>query len=255
VARLKPVSYEDRLTLVEHLTELRGRVVVSALAFGAAFALCFWQSHEIIEVLNDPLGNRPLVTLSPTEPFLTTIKVSAYAALLIALPVLLFQAYAFLLPAFSPTERRVALPLLLMVPVLFVAGAAFAYFVILPPAIAFLLGFNADEFTVQLRASEYYGFALMLLIALGVCFQIPVGILAATRLGITTPERLGRNRRYAVLVIAVVAMVATPSQDPATMLLTMAPLLVLFELSILLAKAFGRPSPEARERLASAEGS
>lgn len=254
MARLKPVEHDARLSVIEHLDELRSRVVVALLALGVAFGLCAWQSDTIIEILNRPLDGREPVTLSPTEPFLTTITLSLYAAILIALPVILYQIYAFVLPAFSPSERRVALPLLLMVPFLFVGGVAFCYFVVLPPALDFLLGFNADEFDTQLRAREYYGFAMLTMISLGILFQVPIGVLAATRLGVVTVDQLRQNRRYAILGIAVLAALL-PTIDPITMLLEMVPLVILYEVSILLAAAFGRPSPEASERVASAEGS
>lgn len=252
--KLKPVTYEDRLSVVDHLDELRTRIIVSLVAFGAAFALCFWQNHLLLELLNEPLGDEEPLTLGVAEPFTTTLTVSAYAAIVLALPVVLYQLYAFVLPAFSPSERRVAVPLLLMVPFLFLAGVVFGYYVVLPKAVEFLQSFNADEFTTQVRAREYYGFVSLALISLGVLFQVPVGILAATRLGVTTPEGLRRNRRYAVLVIAVLAMLL-PTVDPVTMIIEMVPLIVLYELSILLAAAFGRPSADRSGQVASAEGS
>jgi sec-independent protein translocase protein TatC len=234
MARFRPVSHEDRLTLVEHLDELRTRLIVSVLVFGIAFGLCFWQNHLILDLLNNPLpGNRHPLTLSPTEPFVTTLMVSAYAAILLSLPVILYQLYAFVLPAFSPNERRVVLPILMMVPFLMVAGVAFGY-IVLPAALKFLLHFNADDFNIQIRAREYYGFAAMTLAALGILFQIPVVILALTRAGITSTRQLRHLRRHAIVVIAVVAMLL-PGTDPITMLLSMVPLLVLYELSILLA--------------------
>jgi sec-independent protein translocase protein TatC len=254
VARLKRIGPEDRLTLVDHLDELRTRLIVSLLAFGAALGLCLWQNHLILNLLNDPLHGREPVTFGVAEPFTTTLTVSAYAAIVIALPVLLYQLYAFVFPAFSSTERQVALPLLLMIPFLFIAGVVFGYFVVVPNAVQFLQHFNADEFNTQIRAREYYSFVALALLAMGVLFQVPVGVLAATRMGITTPAKLRKNRRYAILVIAIVAMLL-PGVDPVTMLISMAPLVVLYELSILLAAAFGRPSAEVADRVASAEGS
>jgi sec-independent protein translocase protein TatC len=254
VARLKRIGHEDRLSLIDHLDELRTRIIVSVLAFGVAFGLCLWQNHLILDLLNDPLDGREPVTLGVAEPFTTTLTVSAYMAIVIALPVVLYQLYSFVLPAFSPTERRLALPLLLMIPVLFIAGVVFGYFVVLPNAVEFLQDFNSDEFNTQIRAREYYSFVALALLAIGVLFQIPVGILAATRMGITTPAKLRKNRRYAIVVIAVLAMLL-PGVDPVTMLISMLPLIVLYELSILLAAAFGRPSSEVAERVASAEGS
>ena len=253
--RLKPISHEDRLSVVDHLDELRWRLIVCALAIGAAFGLTFSQNDLVLEIVNRPLpeGVEP-VTLGPAEPFYTTVTNSAYAALLIALPVVLYQVYAFVLPAFSPTERRVAFPLLLLVPVLFIGGVAFCYFVVLPPALDFLLQFNADEFDTQLRARDYYSFATLTMLAMGLGFQVPVVILAMVRLGVTTVEKLRRNRSYAILAIAVLAALL-PTIDPLTLILEMIPLVLLYELSILLARVFGRPAPEVAERIASAEGS
>jgi sec-independent protein translocase protein TatC len=251
----RPVGHEDRLTLVEHLDELRTRIVIAIFAFVAALVLCFWQNHLLLKIINDPLPKHAKpITLSPTEPFTTTLTVSAYAAILIALPVVLYQFYAFILPAFSPTEKKVAVPLLLMVPFLFVAGAVFAYFVIVPAALSFLLNFNDTQFNTQIRARDYYSFVLLTLLAAGIVFQVPVGILGLTRLGIVSTAKLRRNRRYAYLGCAVVAA-ALPGVDPVSMLIEMVPLVLLYELSILLAVFFGRPSADAADRLASAEGS
>jgi sec-independent protein translocase protein TatC len=252
-----PIGHEDRLTLVEHLDELRTRLIISIVAFGVALGLCFWQNHLLLKVVNHPLGhNREPITLGVAEPFTTTLTVAAYFAILIALPVLLYELYAFVLPAFSPTERKVALPLLLMVPLLFVAGAAFGYFVIIPAALKFLLHFNESQFNTQLRARDYYSFVTLTMISAGIVFQLPVGVLGLVRMGVTTPEKLRRNRRYAFLACAVVAA-ALPGVDPVSMLIEMVPLVLLYELSILLARAFGH-SPadaDAPDRLASAEGS
>jgi sec-independent protein translocase protein TatC len=245
MARLGPVDFEDRLTLVEHLDELRTRVIVSVAAFAVAFSLCFWQNDRLLNIANAPLpGDRVPITFGVAEPFTTTVTISAYAAIVISLPVILYQAYAFMLPALSNRERRVVVPFLIMVPVLFVAGAVFGYFVVLPAAIKFLLNFNSDQFHIQVRASEYYSFVTLTLLAMGIVFQVPMGILAATRLGITTPAKLRKNRRYAYLILAVIAMLL-PGTDPVTMLIELLPLLVLYEFSIVLAQVFGRPVTSA----------
>jgi sec-independent protein translocase protein TatC len=254
MAKIRPVSHEDRLTVIEHLDELRWRLIVSVVTLTVAFGLCFWQNHFILDLLDDPLpGNQRPLTLGVAEPFMTTLTISAYTAILLSLPMILYQLYAFVLPAFSPTERRVALPLLMMVPVLFIGGVVFGYYVVLPAAVKFLLNFNDSQFNIQIRAREYYSFVAMTLLALGILFQVPVVILAATRLGITTPRQLRRHRRHAVVVIAVIAMLL-PGTDPVTMLLSMVPLLLLYELSIVLATVFGRPSGERVEGAPAAEG-
>jgi len=182
-----------------------------------------------------------------TEPFVTTFTVAGYAALLLSLPFILWQAYAFVLPAFSPAERRVALPLMIMVPVLFLAGVAFGYFVALPRAINFLQNFNDQSFDILIRAADYYKFSVVLLVVIGLLFQIPVGVLAVTRLGVISARQLARNRGYVILLLAVVAAVATPTPDPVTMLVAMAPLVVLFELSVQLARFFERRAEKRAE--------
>jgi sec-independent protein translocase protein TatC len=255
VPRIRPIGHDDRLSVVEHLDELRSRLIICMIAFVVAWGLTAWQNHLILEIVNHPLpkGIEP-ITLGPAEAFYTTLTNAAYAALLISLPVILYQLYAFVLPAFSPTEKRVALPLLLLVPVLFIAGVVFCYFIVLTPALDFLLNFNADEFNTQVRARDYYSFVTLLMIAMGIGFQIPVGVLAACRLGVTSPEKLRKGRRYAIVVIAVLASLL-PTLDPITLLLEMIPLILLYELSIWLASALGRPSPEVSEQIVSAEGS
>lgn len=251
--RISPVSFEDRLSVVDHLDELRSRLIVSLAAFGVAFGLCFWQNEWLLNLIQKPLNGREPITLSPTEPFSTTLTVAAYAAIIIALPILLYQIYSFVLPAFSPTEKKVALPLMLMVPVLFVGGVVFAYTIVVPAALKFLLHFNDGNFQIEIRAKDYYSFVTQTLLAGGVVFQVPVLILAMTRLGITTPQKLRKNRRYAFLVIAVVAA-ALPGVDPVSMLIEMAPLVLLYEVSILLASWFGTPRAEVGDKLAGAEG-
>lgn len=242
--RVRPVSHEDRLSLVEHLDELRHRLIVSAAAFAVALALCFWQSHLLLEIASGPLpsAHKKLITFGVTEPFTTTLTVAAYGAIVLSLPVLLYQVYAYVLPAFSDAERRVALPIMLMAPLLFLVGVAFAYFVVMPAAVKFLLGFNDSQFNVQVRARDYYSFFSTTMLAGGIVFQLPLAILAVTRLGIVSVAQLSANRRYAYLAIAIAAA-ALPGVDPVSMLIEMVPLLALYELSILLARAFGRPRP------------
>jgi sec-independent protein translocase protein TatC len=255
MARIKPVSHDDRLTLIEHLDELRTRIIVCVLAFAVGFGLCFWQDEKVFDILNSPLpeGFKP-ITFGVTEPFLTTVTVAAYAGLVLALPVILYQLYAFVLPAFSPGERRVALPILLMVPVLFAAGIAFGYFIVLDRAVDFLLNFNEQQFNIQVRARDYYSFVALMLVAMGLIFQVPMGILAVTRVGIVTPKQLREWRRYAYFVIVVVAALL-PTVDPVSLVLETIPLVILFELSIVLASLLGRSDARRAPAEPSAEGS
>jgi sec-independent protein translocase protein TatC len=253
VPRVRPIDHEERLTLVDHLGELRSRLIVAAAAFGVAFAITAWQNHAVLKIVNAPLPkNTPEpLTFGVTEPFTTTFTNAAYAAILLALPVILYQLYAFVLPAFSPKERQLATPLLLLVPFLFVGGVVFCYFVVLPGAIKFLLAFNASEFNTQIRARDYYSFVTMTMLAMGLGFQVPVAVVAMVRLGITSVAKLRRNRRYAILVIAIVAALL-PTIDPVTLILEMIPLILLYEGSILLAQLFEKRRVASTE-VASAE--
>jgi len=244
--RARAVSHEDRLTLVEHLDELRTRLIVCIAVFVVALGFCLWQNHLLLDIAAGPLpdNRKELITFGVTEPFTTTLTVAVYGALTLALPVLIYQLYAFVLPAFSTAERRVVLPILLLFPFLFLAGLAFSYFVVMPAAVSFLLEFNDSQFNIQVRARDYYSFFSTTVIAGGLLFQLPLAILAVTRLGIVRVDQLTANRRYAYLAIAILAA-ALPGVDPISMLIEMVPLLVLFELSILLARAFGRPPQPA----------
>ena len=244
MARLKAASFDDRMTLVEHLDELRTRIIVSLGALGVAFALCFWQNQLLLEIANEALpSDQKPITLSPTEPFFTTVEVAGYGAAILALPVILYQAYSFVLPAFSDHERRVILPFLIAIPFLFLAGVAFAYFVVMPVAINFLLNFNESEFGIQVRAREYYGFLGLMLLGMGLLFQIPIVMLSLTRLEIVGPNWFAENRRYAIFIISVISA-AAPGGDPVSMMLIMVPLVLLYEASIVVARRFGHPPGE-----------
>jgi sec-independent protein translocase protein TatC len=245
VRRIRKAAFEEAMPIVDHLDELRTRIMVCVAVLVVAVGLCFWQNHLLLSALNVPLPpHRSPLTLSPTEPFLITFKISAYAGVILALPILLYQGYAFFMPALAPAQRRTLVPFLALVPFLFVAGVIFGYFVVLPAAIKFLLNFNADQFNVQVRATDYYSFATLTLLSMGAVFQVPMGILALTRLGVTTPAKLRKSRRYAYLVLAVVAMLL-PGTDPVTMMIELVPLLALYEVSIVLARLLGTPASPA----------
>ncbi|HEY2142364.1 MAG TPA: twin-arginine translocase subunit TatC [Solirubrobacteraceae bacterium] len=319
---IRTIGHEDRLSLVDHLAELRVRLIVSAAALALAFGFCLWQNHALLHLINRPLdkqtqkqvakGNGPLgqtalaqqgvlklagdaeaiartlsepasglpastrarlageipklradvakiprlptgnkpVTLGIGEPFTTTLTVTLFFALIIALPVILFELYGFVLPALSPNERRIARPLLAAIPFLFVIGVTFGYLVVLPAAVRFFQNFNSGEFNVLVQANQYYKFAATVLLAMGLVFQVPVAILAATRVGIVTPRQLRRHRRYAIVACASVA--AFLPGDVVTLLLETVPLYVLYEVSILLA-SFVERRDAARARAEAVE--
>lgn len=184
-----------------------------------------------------PAGDK-LVTLGIGEPFTTTVTISFVFALILSLPFLLQQAYAFLAPALSPADRRRMRPLVLAVPFLFVAGVVFGYFVVLPAAVRFFVNFNSDEFNTLVQAGPYYKFAATTVLAMGSLFEVPVALVAVTRVGLVTPQRLRKSRRYAVMACGLVAA-ALPG-DAVTLLLETVPLYLLFELGVALASIADR---------------
>ena len=245
MAKLKPVKHEEQLSLVDHLDELRSRIIFTLVAVAIIFAVCFWQSQLILDIATAPLPevNQDLLVLAPTEAFMTTVTVCAYTAIIISAPLISYQLFAYILPAFSPRERKAILPLLFGIPVLFIIGVVFAYFIILPAAINFLLNFGGNNFNTELRAREYYSFFSTTLLAGGFVFEIPIVIMALVKLRIVSVAQLRSNRRYAYLVLAVIAA-ALPGVDPLSMIIELLPLLLLYELSIFLARGMGRqPKP------------
>lgn len=250
---MSPVGYDDELSIVEHLDELRSRLISVVVVFAVALPIAFWQNARLLDIVNRPLpaGTTP-ATFGVSEAFMSTLTVSTYAALIVTLPVIFWNLYAFAIPAFEDEDRRLVTPILVLAPILFVAGVCLAFVVIIPAAAGFLLGFNDDQFNMLVRAKEYYSFVGMTSIAMGLLFELPLVVLVATRVGITSPAQLKRNRRYALLIIALVAMLL-PGTDPVSMILAMVPLLVLFEAGIWLAVWFDRRSGASTPAVAAAD--
>jgi sec-independent protein translocase protein TatC len=297
---LRPVGHEDRLSVIDHLDELRTRLIVCAIALAVAFGFCFWQNNALLSLLNralpdvtstnsnhlsgltgdavkeahdleataaamrglaassgQTLQDRALfaaaarsvtdaakslpqsvpqrlpITIGIGEPFTTTLTVAAYFALLFALPLLIYEGYAFVIPALSPHERRAAIPAMAAAPVLFLAGVVFAFFVVLPPAVHFLQGYNSQNFDILVQAKTYYTFEIFTMVGIGLAFQLPLGLLVLQRLGVINSRTLTHNWRYATVAIAVIAA-AMPGVDPVTTGLEMLPLVILFLASIVL---------------------
>jgi sec-independent protein translocase protein TatC len=238
----KRLEHGEEVSLVEHLTELRQRLVVAFIALGVGFVVAFWRNSDILRLFNrqlpiDPHTHRHILptTLSVSEPFTNSMIISAYAGLLLALPIVFYQLYAFVIPAFSDKTSKHIWPIMLIVPLLFVGGVAFGYEVVLPRAIHFLLGFNSSQYNVQVRASSYYSFACMILAAMGLIFEMPAAVAALTRVGILSAALMRKHRRYAIVVLAAIAALL-PGVDPISMLLEFLPLLVLYEASIWVAR-------------------
>ena len=242
--RLRPrrLQYGEEATLVEHLDELRTRLVISMIALVAAFGVAYAFHDRILDWLTKPLPAKhrnDLLTIGVTEPFFTTIKVSLWAAFVLALPFLLWQVWSFLSPAVQEGAQRIIIGFVALGTALFGAGIAFAYYVVLHPALSFLTNYEDQLYNVQVRASSYFTFVSALLLAIGIVFELPIFVLALVRLGILTSDRLRKNRRIGY-VIAFAIAIALPTVDPVSLVFETVPLLVLFESSIWLAVFFER---------------
>ncbi len=254
--RLRRAGRDERLSVVDHLDELRNRLIVSALALVVAFAAAYAFHEQLIELLQQPLPERfeesGLITLSPTEPFFTTLKVCFWAAILVALPVWLYQLYAFVIPAVQDQSRRRMLLIVAGASSLFLGGVAFGFFVVLPVALEFLLDFGGDTFQTEVRAGEYFAFVTTLMLGAGLMFEVPVAMLALARIGVTSGEFYVRHWRVAIVLIAALAAIL-PGGDPFSMLLLMVPQIALYGRGIRLANRFGGPPLWAREAWATAD--
>jgi sec-independent protein translocase protein TatC len=230
------LRYGDEATLVEHLDELRTRIIVVLLTLAALTVVCFVFHTNLIHWLELalPPERRHLVTFSPTEPFVTSITVSVYAALLLAVPIILWQLWAFLAPAMEPHVQRSIVGLAAFAGALGLGGLAFGYFVVLPAALHFLTNYDSEQFDIQIRANYYISFATMILLAVVAIFEVPIVVIGLVRAGVLTSRTLRKNRRWGYLITAVIAL-ALPGPDPVTTALELIPMWIIYEASIWLA--------------------
>jgi sec-independent protein translocase protein TatC len=244
------LGYGEEATLVEHLDELRTRIIVSLAAVVVGVTVAYLFHRRLIHWLEQPLPEerRHLITLGVAEPFMTSLWVSIWAGLGLALPVLLWQLWSFLAPAVQEHAQRLVAVFVLFATALFVAGVAFGYFIALPAALHFLTNYDSSQFDIQIRARDYISFSIGVLVAVGIVFELPVFVLSLVRLGILSTRTLRRNRRLGYFAVAVVA-VLLPGIDPVTTLFETVPLWALFEISIWLGVLVERKWGTARDPL------
>src|SRR6476619_2932351 len=219
------LSHGEEASLVEHLEELRTRLIISLGSVAVFFIFTYAFRDTIIGWLSKPL------TLSPTEPFTTSFNVAFYSAVALAIPILVWQLWAFLAPAFEERAQRTVVHLVIVATVLLAIGMAFAYWIVLPTAVPFLLNYDSDLYNAQVRAKEYYSFAIVTILACGILFELPIFILGLVRLGIVSAARLRNNRRIGV-GLCIIIVVLLPGVDFVSMGLQALPVLLLFEGSI-----------------------
>jgi sec-independent protein translocase protein TatC len=230
------LRHGEEVTLVEHLGELRARLIIALGSIAVAFAVAYAFHGQLLDWLNRPLPEqyKKPVTFSPIEPFATSVWVSLYAALLLALPVIFWQLWAFLAPAFEEHRQRSMAALVAFATVLGIGGVAFAYWVVLPPAIHFLTNYDSTHYTILIRARDYYKFATFVLLGVAIAFEVPVFVLALVRLRILTAAKLRSTWRFGVFVMTVIGVVL-PGVDPVSTILSVVPLVTLYLLSVGLA--------------------
>lgn len=237
---------DKELSLIQHLTELRDRLMVAAIAVVITTAIAFFFTTDIIKLLILPAGaDVKLTSFNPTENFTTYMRVALFSGIALAMPVILYEIYAYIDPALLPNERRLALRLGPFILLLFIGGMLFCYFLLLPNAIKFLINFASDVFTNQLRASEYLSFVTTFILGMGLVFETPVIIYALVRLGVVKRSWLAKQRRYVFLLVFVIGAIITPTPDPFNQTLVALPMYLLFELGLFLSRFAGRPRAAA----------
>lgn len=242
---------DKKMPLLEHLIELRSRLLYAAAGFLVAFVVCFYFAQPIFDFLAKPLANilhelgedRRFIYTDLTEVFFTQVKVAAFGALCLSFPIIASQIWAFIAPGLYRNEKNAFLPFLVATPVMFLAGAAFLYYVLLPMMWRFFLGFEttglSGNMPIQLEAkvADYVGLVMKLVFAFGFCFELPVLLTLLARVGIVTSAGLKSKRRYAIVGVTVVAAIFTPP-DALSMTSLALPMIALYEVSILLARLF-----------------
>jgi sec-independent protein translocase protein TatC len=230
----KAIGSDDKLPFTDHLDELRHRLIISLVGVGLGFAVSYGFSQQLLLLLQRPMPTR-LVFIAPTEAFFVNLKVAFYAGLFLSVPLLLFQVWKFVAPGLYEHERRYSFPFLIISTILFLLGAIFAYAVILPIALHFLIAQGGELWQPNITLSNYLSFCMRLILAAGLVFEFPVLMYFLAKVGVVTPEFLVKNRKYAVLLAFVIAAILTPP-DVFSQVLLAVPLFLLFEVSIFVAK-------------------
>jgi sec-independent protein translocase protein TatC len=261
-----PNNDDFRMPFWRHLEELRKRLVVSLIAVAAGFGVCFNFSEDLLGVLMMPLNTKlgvhrsfPYLTFTPNEvqqklffttliePFMTHLKIGFVAGLILVVPVILLQVWKFISPGLMPKERKYAGQFVFFSTLFFAAGVLFCFFLLLPFAVPFLIGYKTEHLTPIVRIGEYIDFTLKFLLASGLVFELPLVIILLARMGIVSHAWLAKYRKYALLVSFILGALFTPTPDVFNMTLMSIPIYLLYELGILGARLFGRRKPEAAE--------
>ena len=243
------ISADEKLPLTSHLEELRKRLIHILIALGIGFSLCYAFKDWLFFVVTRPLiealpKNSFMVFTSLPEAFFTYMKIAFFASLILTSPYILYEIWKFISPGLYPKEKKYVFPFVFFSTLLFASGVLFGYFIALPPAFKFFVSFSSDFLKPMVSMSEYLSLALKFLLAFGLCFELPVFVFFLAKIGVVNARMLSRQRRYAILVIFIVAAVLTPSPDVVSQVLMAIPLMILYEISIVVARFAVRKSSD-----------
>jgi sec-independent protein translocase protein TatC len=242
---------DKKMSFIGHLEELRHRIIVCVIAVAIGVAVCYPIKEWLFQILMRPLktvmapGDKMIFT-GLTEAFFCYLKTALLGGLLLALPVIMYQMWCFIAPGLYAKERRFILPLVLLSCLFFIGGALFAYFIILPFAFKYLLSFRSEVILALPSMKEYFTLASILLLAFGLVFELPLVLTLLGRLGLVTTSFLGKNRKYAILLIFIAAAFITPTPDAVNQCLMAFPLMILYEVGILGVRIFGKKKEEVQ---------
>ncbi len=247
----------DKMSFLEHLDELRVRLVRSAIALAAGFAVCWGFHEQIFHILTQPMRvyapDVKFIYTGPSEALILYMKMSFFVGIFVAAPFLLYQVWAFIAPGLYKHEKVYAVPFILMGTFFFIAGAAFGHLYLFPIMFRFLGQFGGEDMQFLPKIDEYWSFYSWFLLGLGLVFQLPVLIFLLSRIGLVTPRFLMRQIKWAILGSFIVAAILTPTPDMVTQTLLALPMIGLYLLGVLVAWLFGRPRRKAAPEAASAE--
>jgi sec-independent protein translocase protein TatC len=237
----KEHSEDHKMSLTEHLIELRKRLTHSLIALGIGFGVCYYYKDLVFDIITRPLTrvlakNSYLIYTGLTEAFFTYMKIAFFASLIITSPYILYQIWKFISPGLLPNEKKYVVPFVISSSSLFIGGILFGYFIVLPTAFEFFVSFNNEYLRAMLSFKDYLSLFVTFLLGFGVSFELPIFIFFLTKLRIVNAKMLSKQRRYAILIIFIVAAVLTPSPDALSQILMAIPLMFLYEISIFVSK-------------------
>ena len=236
---------EEKTSFISHLEELRKRLIICIMAIAVFFTICCFFDQKLVDILIEPLKDAlppgtHLIFTGVSEAFFVYLKVSFFAGIIFASPVILYEIWCFISPGLYNKEKKYVLPFVFFSTMLFISGVVFAYYIVLPITYKFFMSYTTDAIKPFPSLREYLSFSSKMLLAFGVTFELPIFILFLSKIGILSVRTLTAYRKYAVLIIFIVAAVVTPSTDVVSQVLTAVPLWILYEISIVLVKVFNR---------------